>query len=126
MSNIHLQPTQHCPICTSKGVADLKSALPDSYTKTLARKLRKQLRENWRSGDIDMALAKTTTRVPLLKLVDFDKTIDEARLKEIQCPVEDCDIDDPREECQDTVAEQSYEFDLLKEMHKDDHRTAIV
>ena len=84
------------------------------------------MRENWRSGDIDMALAKTTTRVPLLKLVDFDKTIDEARLKEIQCPVEDCDIDDPREECQDTVAEQSYEFDLLKEMHKDDHRTAMV
>ena len=121
-----LTTNTHSSICTSKGVADLKSALPDSYTKTLARQLMKQLRENWRSGDIDMELAKTTTRVPLLKLVDFDKTIDEARLKTIQCPVEDCDIDDPREECQDTVAEQSYEFDLLKEMHKDDHRTAIV
>jgi len=121
-----LTANTYSSICTSKGVADLKSALPDSYTKTLARQLMKQLRENWRSGDIDMELAKTTTRVPLLKLVDFDKTIDEARLKTIQCPVEDCDIDDPREECQDTVAEQSYEFDLLKEMHKDDHRTAMV
>ena len=41
----------------------------------------KQLRENWRKGDIDMTLAKSTTRVPLLKLVDFDKTIDAAKLE---------------------------------------------
>lgn len=80
----------------------------------------KQLRENWRSGDIDMALAKSTTRVPLLKLVDFEKTIDAARMEEIQCMVEE-------EEDEDGVnAEQDFEFTLLKEMHKDDHRTAMV
>ena len=66
----------------------------------------KQLRDNWRSGDIDMALAKTTTRVPLLKLVDFDKTVDEAKMKMIQCDIE--------EDEQDEIVEQEYEFRLLK------------
>lgn len=47
---------------------------PDVYTKTLARQLMKQLRENWRSGEIDMRVAKSTIRTPLLNLVDFDKT----------------------------------------------------
>ena len=77
----------------------------------------KQLRENWRNGDIDMALAKSTTRVPLLKLVDFDKTIAAARMTEIECEIED-------EE--DENAEQDFEFSLLKELHKDDRRTAMV
>lgn len=57
-----------------KGEADYKSVLPDSYTKVLARSLMKQLRENWRSGDINIQVAKSTLRVPLLKLVDFDKS----------------------------------------------------
>ena len=48
----------------------------------------KQLRENWRSGGKDMALAKTMTRVPLLKLVDFEKKHDAAWLAEISCNVE--------------------------------------
>mmetsp|Transcript_1620 Transcript_1620/g.2771 ORF Transcript_1620/g.2771 Transcript_1620/m.2771 type:complete len:722 (+) Transcript_1620:74-2239(+) len=104
--------------CGLKGSVNFKSALPDSYTQLLARQLMKQLRENWRSGDIDMALAKSTTRVPLLKLVDFDKTVDEARMAEIQCDV-------PEEESVEN-ADQDYEFTLLKEMHKDDHRTAMV
>lgn len=106
--------------CGLKGAVDFKSTLPDSYTKVLGRQLMKQLRENWRSGDIDMALAKSTTRVPLLKLVDFDKTIDEARMATIQCDVEE------EEDEKVETAEQNYEFDLLKEMHKDDHRTAMV
>ena len=79
----------------------------------------KQLRENWRSGDIDMTLAKTTTRVPLLKLVDFDKTIDAARVTEVECDVGE-------EDEKDENAEQDFEFLLLKELHKDDHRTAMV
>lgn len=57
-----------------KGSAQLKSVLPNTYTKVLARKLMQQLRENWRSGDIDMRVAKATIRVPLLKLVDFQKS----------------------------------------------------
>lgn len=112
--------------CGLKGVADFNSALPDAYSKVLARNLMKQLRENWRSGDIDMALAKSTTRVPLLKVVDFIDKLDEARMSEIQCPVDDCEIDDPREECQEEIAEKNYEFQLLKDLHKDDHRTALV
>lgn len=49
------------------------NVLPDQYSKGLARKLMKQLRENWRNGDINMQVAKATIRVPLLKLVDFQK-----------------------------------------------------
>ncbi|KAL7539658.1 hypothetical protein ACHAXR_009486, partial [Thalassiosira sp. AJA248-18] len=107
--------------CGLKGSANFKSALPDSYTKVLGRQLMKQLRENWRSGDIDMALAKSTTRVPLLKLVDFEKNVDLAQLAHISCDIEDIDEDEI-----DARAEQDYEFTLLKEMHKDDHRTAFV
>jgi 2,3-bisphosphoglycerate-independent phosphoglycerate mutase len=49
--------------------------LPDQYSKGLARQLMKQLRESWRNGDINMQVAEATTiRVPLLKLVDFQKS----------------------------------------------------
>jgi len=57
-----------------KGSVEYRSVIPDSYTKVLARSLMKQLRENWRAGDINMQVAKSTIRVPLLKLVDFDKS----------------------------------------------------
>jgi pentatricopeptide repeat protein len=110
--------------CGIQGSARFKSTIPDSYTKVLARQLMKQLRENWRSGDIDMALAKTTTRVPLLKLVDFDKKVIAAseELKNIQCDVEDEESEDEIKENE----EKDLEFDFLKEIHKDDHRTAVV
>eukprot|EP00571_Detonula_confervacea_P011137 CAMPEP_0172309408 /NCGR_PEP_ID=MMETSP1058-20130122/9700_1 /TAXON_ID=83371 /ORGANISM="Detonula confervacea, Strain CCMP 353" /LENGTH=681 /DNA_ID=CAMNT_0013022027 /DNA_START=256 /DNA_END=2301 /DNA_ORIENTATION=- len=107
--------------CGLKGSVNFKSTLPDAYTKVLARKLMKQLRENWRSGDIDMALAKTTTRVPLLKLVDFEKAIIEAQKTEIQC-----ELPEEEEDEKDEADDQEYEFNLLKEMHDDDHRTAMV
>ena len=108
--------------CGLKGSANYKSALPDLYTKVLGRQLMKQLRENWRSGDIDMALAKTTTRVPLLALVDFNKEVcpTNEELLKVQCDVEDED-DEGSEE-----PEQEFEFSLLRDMHKDDHRTAMV
>ncbi len=57
-----------------KGNPEYYSVVPDSYTKVLARSLMKQLRENWRAGDIDMKVAKATIRKPFLKLVDFDKS----------------------------------------------------
>merc|ERR1711994_337967 len=57
-----------------KGDPLYNSVIPDSYTKVLSRSLMKQLRENWRAGDINMAVAKSTVRVPLLKLVDFDRS----------------------------------------------------
>jgi hypothetical protein len=50
------------------------TVLPDQYSKGLARQLMKQLRENWRNGDVNMQVAKATIRVPLLKLVDFQKS----------------------------------------------------
>jgi len=104
--------------CGIKGLAKYKSTLPDTYTKFLGRELMKQLRDNWRNGDIDMALAKTTTRVPLLKMVDFGKELSPEVLSGIQCeiPEEDESDDD----------DQDYEFSLLAELHKDDHRTAMV
>ena len=104
------------------GSADFRSTLPDAYTKVLARKLVKQLRENWRGGEIDMELAKSSTRVPLLALVDFEQTLDAARLAEIRCTVPEEEGEDERDE----HADQDYEFALLAEMHKDDHRTAVV
>lgn len=108
--------------CGLKGSADFRSALPDGYTKLLAIKLTKQLRENWRSGAIDMAVAKTTIRVPLLRIVDFERKLDVARLAEISCEVPDEEGEDEKVETTD----QNYEFTLLSEMHKDDHRTAVV
>mmetsp|Transcript_24655 Transcript_24655/g.51163 ORF Transcript_24655/g.51163 Transcript_24655/m.51163 type:complete len:716 (-) Transcript_24655:157-2304(-) len=103
--------------CGFKGSADYKSVLPDLYTKVLARQLMKQLRENWRAGDIDMALAKSTTRVPLLKLVDFEKTVSAANLQD-----EVCDVDEDKDE----IAAQDFEFSLLKDLHRDDRRTAMI
>jgi len=101
--------------CGLKGPANFKSTLPDLYTKVVARSLMKQLRENWRNGDIDMTLAKATTRVPFLKLVDFDKSVFSEDIV--------CEIDQDEE---DENAEKEYEFTLLKEMHKDYHRTAAL
>eukprot|EP01082_Thalassiosira_pseudonana_P013188 g12579.t1 g12579 contig6:2189185-2191662(-) len=105
--------------CGLKGSAKFRSTIPDAYTKVLARQLMKQLRENWRSGDIDMALAKTTTRVPLLKLVDFDKNL--AKNDAVEC-----DLEIEEEDVVNELQEQDYEFDLLKDLHKDDRRTAMV
>lgn len=63
------------------GNKEYNSVLPDAYTKTLMRKLMKQLRDNWRNDDINMKVAKATIRVPLLKLVDFDKSEIAERVK---------------------------------------------
>ena len=108
--------------CGIKGIANYKSTLPDTYTKFLGRELMKQLRENWRNGDIDMALAKTTTRVPLLKMVDFGKDVDTEALNAIECELPEEDEENEENERSD----QDYEFSLLAELHKDDHRTAMV
>lgn len=62
--------------------SEFTTVVPDEYSKGLARKLMKQLRENWRNGDIDMKVAKATIRVPLLKLVDFQKSEVVQALKE--------------------------------------------
>jgi len=67
-----------------KGAADYTSVIPDKYTKVLARSLMKQLRENWRTDEINIAVAKSTLRVPLLKLVDFEKSEAAAEIEKVK------------------------------------------
>lgn len=59
------------------------SVIPDKYTRSLSRQLMKQLREHWRNGDINMQVAKATIRVPLLQLVDFEKSKASVTAKEL-------------------------------------------
>uniref|UniRef100_A0A7S3VEK2 SAP domain-containing protein n=1 Tax=Chaetoceros debilis TaxID=122233 RepID=A0A7S3VEK2_9STRA len=83
-----------------KGTVEYNSVVPDKYTKVLARSLMKQLRENWRADDINIQVAKSTLRVSLLQLVDFEKTdaaSEAKRRKEETC------VADGDEECVDDV-----------------------
>jgi len=64
-----------------KGSTDYASVIPDKYSKVLARKIIKQLRENWRAGDINMQAAKLNERVPLKALVDFDRSESAAKIQ---------------------------------------------
>jgi len=48
--------------------------IPNVYTKTLGRQVMMQLKSNWESGAVDKKIAKSTFRVPLLKLVEFQNT----------------------------------------------------
>ena len=48
--------------------------VPNSATKMIARELMQQLKSNWEAGDISKDVARETIRVPLLQLVDFQKT----------------------------------------------------
>lgn len=57
--------------------------IPDFYTRTLAKQIMKQLKQNWDDGKIDKKVAKSTIRVPLLELVNFINT-DLAELAEKQ------------------------------------------
>jgi hypothetical protein len=112
-----------------KGSADYNSVIPDKYSKVLARQLMKQLRENWRAGDINMQVAKATIRVPLLKLVDFEKSEAATRVKKA---VEDTaaakaemkkDGDDDEASEKDELA---MEFEVVNRMAKEDPRVAEV
>ncbi len=82
-----------------KGSTEYNSVVPDLYTKVLSRSLMKQLRENWRNGDINMEVAKSTVRKPLLQLVDFEKS--EAAAEAKKRKQENCDIDD--DDCVDVT-----------------------
>jgi len=55
-------------------IDEYTDVLPDFSTKSAARKLMKQLKENWIAGDIEKRLATDTLRVPLLKLTEFSKS----------------------------------------------------
>jgi len=110
-----------------KGSADLKSVMPDTYTKTLVLKLMKKLRDNWRNGDINMAVAKSTVRVPLLKIVDFDKSEAAAKVKKQLEETKAKVVDEEDEECEDTDAsEQELDFAAINLLHKQGSRVAEV
>lgn len=114
-----------------KGDADLKSVMPDTYTKTLVRNLMKQLRENWRSGEINMAVAKDTVRVPLLKLIDFDKL---EAAKKMQQQLEEAKKDasnqnrneDDELEENTTNYEDEIEYAAIERLHKPGSRVAEI
>ena len=106
-----------------KGKSEYASVMPDKYTKVLTRNLMKQLRENWRSEEINIQVAKSTVRVPLLELVDFERSEAAAEVQKQKDAVkaameamgEECEIDD--EDCD--------ELESIVEMAKA-HRTMEV
>jgi hypothetical protein len=116
----------------SSSTAAATTPIPDSYTKLLARNLMKQLRENWRNGEIDMAVAKSTIRVPLLKLVDFDSSQEAQALKNnnrILLSVEDdncfVDVESVVEEvC--SMHEVEIEYAVVQKIHRSGARVAEV
>jgi len=97
---------------------------PDSFTKSLCMKLVKQLRDNWRNGDIDMRVAKETIRVPLLQLLDFDflKSVDDASKQVKASMSQDADEEDVETE----AATERDELELEYSAVISNHRTAEV
>lgn len=62
---------------------EYKNVIPDAPTKMIARALMQQLKKNWEDGTIDKRVATETVRVPLLQLVDFQKSEAAARAREL-------------------------------------------
>lgn len=107
----------------------LKSVIPDTYTKTLARKLMKQLRENWRNGDINMMVAKATVRVPLLKLVDFDRSKAAERVEQQmkEAAALKVESEEDEEEGEELVKdEEEIEYAAVNKLHKEGRRNVEV
>merc|ERR1719343_20501 len=117
------------------GDKEYNSAIPDTYSKTLARNLMKQLRENWRNDEINMKVAKATIRVPLLKLVDFDKEQVAERVKneitnsEDPATVMSEDTAESSSDKDDETIEQDeteIEYAAVNSLHKDGRRNVEV
>lgn len=102
------------------------NVIPDNFTKRLCKQLVKQLRDNWRNGDIDMRVAKATIRGPLLQLLDFDflKSVDEAAKKAFAENVGD-NVDEAEEAETDAATERD-ELELEYSTVISNHRTAEV
>lgn len=110
------------------------NVIPDNFTKSLCKKIVKQLRDNWRNGDIDMRVAKETLRGPLLQLLDFDflKSVDEASKKVFAENIKqnlsgkDLDTVDEAEEAETEAATERDELELEYSAVMSNHRTAEV
>lgn len=94
-----------------KGSADYNSVIPDKYTAVLARNLMKQLRENWRAGDINIAVAKATVRVPLLNIVDFNKSEMASKVQQLKVQ-KAAELAKADEECDPETEECEVEADF--------------
>eukprot|EP00586_Coscinodiscus_wailesii_P011050 CAMPEP_0172494066 /NCGR_PEP_ID=MMETSP1066-20121228/37917_1 /TAXON_ID=671091 /ORGANISM="Coscinodiscus wailesii, Strain CCMP2513" /LENGTH=721 /DNA_ID=CAMNT_0013264721 /DNA_START=150 /DNA_END=2315 /DNA_ORIENTATION=- len=116
----------------TKGNSKLTSVIPDTYTRTLSRNLMKQLRDNWRNGDINMMVAKATVRVPLLKLVDFSRSVAaESIAKEMEKAKqvrETATAVDEDEDVTDVVKKEEFEIEYaaVNSLHKSGRRNVEV
>lgn len=114
-----------------KGPTDYASVIPDKYTKVLARKIIKQLRENWRAGKIDMPSAKVNERVPLKALVDFDRSESAEKIQKQRDAMQQlkkamaADSEGPAVVELDK-SEVDVDFTAVNMLHKDSHRTMEV
>jgi len=109
------------------GDKEYKSAVPDAYSRTLCRKLMKQLRENWRNDEINMKVAKATIRVPLLKLVDFDKSEVAERVKnEISSTTSSAETTSTDEDISVETDEIEIEYAAVNSLHKDGRRNIEI
>jgi len=121
-----------------KGPADYTSVMPDSYTKSLIRKLIKQLRKNADDGQIDAQVAKDTLEVPLSSLSNFEKSeeaqqmIEQRKAMELMKKKVEESGDDDGKEGEGEVAEKlektelAADFDAVNMIHKESHRTMEV
>jgi len=105
-----------------KGNPNLKSVVPDTYSKKLAREVMKQLRQNWRDGDIDMRVAKATIRPPFLRIVDFDKSEVNTRIfEDLQKAMAGMEA-----EVKSDTNEHYMEYVSIMDIHSAGHRAAEV
>eukprot|EP00560_Eucampia_antarctica_P006066 CAMPEP_0197824868 /NCGR_PEP_ID=MMETSP1437-20131217/2074_1 /TAXON_ID=49252 ORGANISM="Eucampia antarctica, Strain CCMP1452" /NCGR_SAMPLE_ID=MMETSP1437 /ASSEMBLY_ACC=CAM_ASM_001096 /LENGTH=741 /DNA_ID=CAMNT_0043424669 /DNA_START=191 /DNA_END=2416 /DNA_ORIENTATION=+ len=114
-----------------EGSADYNSVIPDKYTKVLARSLMKKLRDNWRDGKININVAKATVRVPLLNLVDFERSEMAEKVKKMKAQkvserkaaaaAADDGCDPDTDEC-----EIDADFSAVNTLSKESHRRMEV
>jgi len=114
-----------------KGPTDYASVIPDKYTKVLARKIIKQLRENWRAGQIDMPTAKLNERVSLKALVDFDRSESAEKIQKQRDAMEQLKKAITADSEGSAVveldkSEVEVDFTAVNMLHKDSHRTMEV
>jgi len=115
-----------------KGPSDYASVIPDTYTKVISRKIIKQLRENWRAGEIEMPAAKLNERVPLKALVDFDRSESAKKLQKQRFAMDLIKSKTARSTEDSAVvveldkSEVDADFDIISRMHKETHRIMEV
>jgi pentatricopeptide repeat protein len=91
--------------------------IPNFYSKTLGRQLMMQLKSNWDSGAVDKKIAKSTLRLPLLKLVEFQKT-ETAGLAKKQAELVMQGVDEEDQIDATAAGEEELEFSAALRTHR--------